>query len=318
MENKGVKLSVHLTEKDYLKFQTDHLGGRKNKIWWIYGGVIMLILVYVNLNTYLEQGLAGISFTSFVPFLVFGLAIIISVFSIRAKVKSAFKSDVTHQHPMEIILNNEGIIINAYRATTNPLWEEIYRYSITKDTIYIYTAQNKSVIIPKRVFENEADMNQVITLVQTKVDNSKHQKETSKTRNKSWLVFAIMMIVVFLYVFLSGSGNKDLENKARAFETKDDYKSAVAVYTELISENPDTDYYYGERAKCELELSDYKSAIGDCEKAISLQKTGWVYYIYAYALYYDERYADACTAINKSVEMGYAKEQDGLCDPPEN
>lgn len=314
MENKEIKLHVQLTEKDYLNFHKDHLGTRKNKMWWVYG---ILITIFV-LSDFIGNGFSGISLTSLIPIIVFGSIIAISVFSMKARVKSAFKSDVTHQHPMDIIINNEGININAYRANTNPLWEEIYRYSITKNTIYIYTAENKSIIIPKYVFENETDLNTVIELLKNKVDLSRHKKQSSKTKYITWIFSAIIFISVLSYTLYNSLGENGMQSKAWDFENKGDYKSAYEIYTQLILDNPNIDTYYGYRAKCEIELSEYKSAIKDCEKAISIQPSGWIYYTYAYALYYDERYEDACNAINKSIEMGYTKDNEGLCDLPEN
>lgn len=314
MENKEIKLHVQLTEKDYLKFQSNHFGYFKSSRWWFYG---VFVAIFV-LADFMSNGFSGIGLTSIISILVFASIIAVSVFSMRAKIKSAFKSDITHQHPMDIIINNEGLNINAYRANINPLWEEIYRYSITKNTIYIYTSENKSIIIPKYVFENETDLNTVIELLKSKVDLSRHKKQSSKTIYITWIFSAVIFISILSYTLYDSVGESGMQSKAWDFENKGDYKSASEIYSQLILDNPNIDTYYGYRAKCEIELSEYKSAIKDCEKAISIQPSGWIYYTYAYALYYDERYKDACHAINKSIEMGYTKDNEGLCDLPEN
>jgi hypothetical protein len=317
MENKEIKLNVQLTEKDYLKFQSDHFSFFKSKKWWIYGGILLIILLFVNIYGYVVNGFAGVSLASFLPFLVMGAVLLFVFFSVKAKVKSSFKSDQTLQHPMEVIINNEGLIVNAYRGNTNPLWEDVYRYTITPDTIYIYTAENKSVIIPKRVFENETDLNSVTALLKDKIDLSRHKKQSSKTKYRSWMLSAVIIIVVLVYSFFGNSGERDKRAQASNLEYKKDYKGAIEIYSQLIVDNSDNASYYGHRAKCEIELTDYKMALIDCERAISLEPNGWAYYIYAYALYYDGRYTEACKAIHKSIETGYTKQDDGLCDPPE-
>jgi energy-coupling factor transporter transmembrane protein EcfT len=319
MENIEIKLHVQLTEKEYLKFQTDHISALASKKWWIYIAIVMTILLFVNIHGYLENGFAGVSLTSFLPFLVFGVIIIFFTFSYKAKVKSSFKSDTTLQHPMDIIINNEGVVINAYRANTNPLWEEIYRYSITKNTIYIYTAENKSVIIPKRVFENENDLNTVVELLKNKVDLSKYKKQSNKIKYRSWLVPFALVGFILIYVFFGNSDGNQKLNEAWTYEKNGDYKNAIKLYSELILSNPDDMSYYLSRANCEISLGLLNESINDCEIAIKQNPAnGRAYYYLAYALYDKGEYDKACKAINKSIEIGYTKQDDGLCEPPEN
>lgn len=318
MENKEIKLNIQLTEKDYFKFQLDHIGFFKSKKWWIYSIILISIIVFVYVPVIITDGVSCINFKLLLPFLVVGCVLIISLFSLKAKIKSSFASDPTIYNPMEIIITNEGMMIKAYKANINPSWEDIFRYIITKDTIYIYTSEIKSIIIPKRFFENENDINTLTELLKAKVDLSRLKKQKNKIKFTRWIFSVIIILCVFLYTFFSESGNSKKQSQAWAFEKNNDYKSASEIYTQLINDNPENDSYYNNRAKCEIELSDYKSAIKDCEKALSIKPSGWIYYTYAYALYYDEKYKDACNAINKSIEMGYTKDNEGLCDPLEN
>ncbi len=315
MENKEIKLNIQLTDRDYLKFQTDHAGYFKRSRWMIYG----IFVAFFVVSDLIGNGFSGLSLTSIIPTVVFCSVIAISIFSFRAKIKSAFKSDTTLQHPMEITFNNEGLIINAYRANTNPLWEGIYRYVITKNTIYVYTAENKSLIIPKRFFENENDLNTVVELLKNKVDQSKYKKQSSKIKYISWFIPLILLVPILLYVFFGNSGGNKKQNQAWEYENNHDFKSAAKIYTELINDNPEESINYANRAQCEIELGDYKLAILDCEKAIKIKpESGYAYYIYAFALYNEGRYEEACKAIHKSIETSYTKEDYGLCDPPEN
>jgi hypothetical protein len=319
MENKEIKLHVQLTEKDYLKFQLDHVGFLKSKKWWAYVGIIILVLLFINVPDIITHGFSSVSFVSFIPLLVFGGIVTASLFSIKARVKTSFASDPSINNPMEIIITNDGMTINAYKTIVNPSWEDIYRYLIVKDTIYIYTSELKSIIIPKRFFENENDINTLTELLKNKVDLSTYKEQKNNRKYLRWIGPVIIILCVFLYTFVIGSGDSEKQNQAWAFEKKSDYKSASEIYTQLIKDNPENGIYYSYRAKCKIELEDYKSAILDCEKAINLDsKDGLAFYMYAFALYDDGRYNDACNAIHKSIEIGYTQEDEGFCDPPEN
>lgn len=320
MENIKIKLNIQLTEKDYLKFQFDHLGIFKSKSWWIYSSVIVLGILLINLPDVIVHGFSGINFISLLfPLLLIGGVVLVSVSSTKAKVKSAFASDSSINNPMEININDDGLIINAYKANINPSWVDIYRYLITKDAFYIYTAENKSVIIPKRFFENEYDINALTELLKTKVDMSGYKNQKNNIKYLRWIGPAVIILYVFLLTFILDSGNSKKQNQAWAFEKNNDYKSASEIYTQLINDNPEEDIYYTYRAKCEIEFEEYTLAITDCEKAISLNpKNGRAYYNYAFALYNEGRYNEACMAIHKSIETTYVSEDFGLCDPPEN
>ncbi len=319
MENKGIKLNIQLTEKDYYKFQLDHVGFLKSKSWWIYSGIILLVVLFVNIPNIITHGFSGINFTSLLPFIVFAGVITISLFSIKARVKSSFANDPSINQPMEITITDEAMLVNAYKANVNPSWEDIFRYLITKETIYIYTAENKSIILPKRFFENENDINTLTELLKAKVDLSKYKKQKQNIKYIRWIAPAVIILGLFLYVFIINPGDSEKQNQAWAFEKNNDYKSASEIYTQLISENPEEGIYYAYRAQCEIELEDYKSAIIDCEKAISINsESGLAHYLYAFALYNEGRYDEACKAIHKSIETSYTNEDYGLCDPPEN
>ena len=67
MENKEIKLHVQLTEKDYLKFQSDHFGYFKSSRWWFYG-VFVAIFVLVD---FMANGFSSIGLTSIISILVF-------------------------------------------------------------------------------------------------------------------------------------------------------------------------------------------------------------------------------------------------------
>ena len=209
MESKEIKLNVQLTEKDYLTFQKDHIknqtGFLKPKALWIYSGILLVLILFVNRENLLDTGFLGINFTFLIPLIPIGLLILfkcifsILIFSMKSRVKSSFESDPTINNPMEIIINNEGLTVNAYRANTNPLWKDIYRYLITKDTFYIYTSEVKSIIIPKRLLENTNDIDTLTDLLKNNVDFSGYKRQST---NGNYIKWGIRAVGILCFVFL--------------------------------------------------------------------------------------------------------------------
>lgn len=82
------------------------------------------------------------------------------------------------------------------------------------------------------------------------------------------------------------------------------YKEAIAYYTKAIEMEPVNHIFYANRAAAHTHLKDYRSAIIDCEKSISLNES----YSKAYsrlgtALFYDGNYRGAVTAYAKACEL---------------
>ena len=118
-----------------------------------------------------------------------------------------------------------------------------------------------------------------------------------------------------LFTFFNNRDEIEGIDKAMRYEKNKDYKSALLIYNKLIKESPNEEDNYIARANCELEMDDSKSAILDCEKAISINSNeGATYYLYAQALYNEAKYDEACKAIKKSVELGFTSSIEEFCE----
>ena len=209
-------------------------------------------------------------------------------------------------------MNEEGIYVDAYRSTINPLWTDIYKYIITKQGFYIYIADLKAMIIPIR-FLNDTDRITLLEFLKTKVNTEKHTAQSKKSIRLRTVIYAIVLIGVIFNTFKNYNSDK-LENKAYDLQVNHNFSEAEGIYTALINMHPEDESNYIERACCKISLNKINSAVLDCETALKLNpNNGRAYYIYAYALINDGRQAEACKAINKAIQLGYTTTTEKIC-----
>lgn len=95
-----------------------------------------------------------------------------------------------------------------------------------------------------------------------------------------------------------------LKSKGNELMGQAKYKDAIAYYTKAIEIEPTNHIFYANRAAAHTHTKDYRSAIIDCEKAISINES----YSKAYsrlgtALFYDGNYVRAVDAYTKACEL---------------
>ena len=198
------------------------------------------------------------------------------------------------------------------------LWEDIYRFTITKSAFYLYTSNIKAIIIPKRFFENENDIVELSELLKSKINTNNYMKQNKKLKyiKIGFYVFIVGLLSIFIFSQYTTFSKYQKINEAIACENNKDFKQASLIYSEIIKEYPEEAENYVARANCELELGNYQGVIMDCEIAISFNpKFGKAYYLYAYALSNVERYGQACKAMKMAVEFHFTENDEGFCDP---
>lgn len=318
MENKEIKLNIQLTEKDYLTFLKTNQSGFKSKKWIIYGIMFLCVYLFVALPTIIANGFSNIEFVSLapllIPLLIGSLVFIFVKLSVKMVSKRAFRTDAFINRPYGIIINDQGLQINSDHSNFHPLWEDIYRFRITKDAYIIYLSSIKVIILPKRFFNNEIDIKRMNFLIKNKIDGSKYDK-TIKSNNYIRLSCYIVISCIIAFVFFRNCDKENLYSKAGQFEANEDYMSAFKIYTQLIYQDPTKPNCYLYRAKCSQYIGNYIMAVQDCEQAINLgAKDGYAYSIYASALYDNQQYDKACEAIKTSIKLGYAKDTEYFCE----
>ena len=316
MEIKEQKFTVELNEKDYIIYQTDHNQSFKSKRWIIYATVLLIIIASTVIPSIVEGNFSFTEITNVLPLLIPFLFVGFPFFSMKTRAKHSFKSDPFAHHSYDITINEKEIIANGYNGNINCRWEEIYRFNKTINAVYIYVSDLKSIIIPLRYLENNAQLVDIISFLTQKVNPHRYNALKRKTRLVRLTFYSILALVVLAIVFVNFDANgTDKESRAVEFENNGEYEKAKSIYSELISEFPKDEFYYVSRAYCEINLNEISQALTDCKKAIDLNpKSGRAYYHYAYALYNDGELDKACSAMHNSKELGFQGNSEGFCE----
>ena len=314
MEQNELKLHIQLTEKDYLKFQWAHSGVKRSKGWMVYGLLVLVVPGFVVIHSILQNGFSSIAEPAFLPLLIIPVLYLLTRAFIIYRTRMAFKNDSFINQPYDITINPEGLVVNGYRSSFSPLWKDIYKYTVTKEAVYIYVSDLKALIIPERYLAHETDSATLFGLLKTNVNTENYSKQKKKNTSIRIIYYAIIFAVVLFIVF-KDFGKESRFNEARQLQENEDFAGAKLIYSELIAKDAGDINSYLERAKCEVSLSEFKLAIADCETALRLDpNSGITYYYYAYALYNDQRYDEACKAITRSMNLGYTRNTNGLCE----
>lgn len=101
-----------------------------------------------------------------------------------------------------------------------------------------------------------------------------------------------------------GQTADQLKTKGNELMGQSKYKEAIAYYTKAIELEPTNHIYFANRAAAHTHIKDYRLAIMDCEKSISINET----YSKAFsrlgtALFYDGNYTRAVDAYTKAAEL---------------
>jgi hypothetical protein len=314
MEKKELKLTIQLTEKDYLKFQRAHAGGAGSRKWMAYGLLMLILCGLVVVPSILLNGFSSTMLPAFLPlFIIIALSTMAYVLRIY-KTKSAFRNDAFINQPYDITLNEEGITVNGYRSNFSPIWKDVYRYTVTKEAVYIYVSDVKALLIPVRYLGNNADTAILFELLKNNVTTENYTRQKKQKTSIRILSYVVMAGVV-CFILFKDCGKEKRFGEARQLQKNNDFAGAKRIYSELIANDPKDIHNYLERSKCELSLSEFSLAVSDCETAIRLNpNSGKAYYYYAYALYDNEQYDEACEAINRSINLGYTRNNQGLCE----
>lgn len=93
--------------------------------------------------------------------------------------KRAFDSNKLIQKEQQIKITDTTITINSGESITKINWEEIYCIRESKKQFLIYTAINKSIIIPKRFFEKNEDLFLLRDIIKDVISKEKVKKSKS-------------------------------------------------------------------------------------------------------------------------------------------
>lgn len=148
------ELNYELTKKDVFKFLFFHQF--KNKLVVI-GLLIIVLLIFISsICIYMYEP------TNYLPLIciaIFIIAFLIGpVISICMFKKSILNIKIDSESPVIVCDNVYG------HSELN--WNQIHKLYKTKHSFLIYITKNQAIVIPKRIFENEQEMNETWELIQ--------------------------------------------------------------------------------------------------------------------------------------------------------
>lgn len=95
-----------------------------------------------------------------------------------------------------------------------------------------------------------------------------------------------------------------LKDRGNELMKVSNYKEAVRFYTKAIELTPTNHIYYANRAAAHTHLKDYRSAVIDCEKSISLDgRYSKAFSRLGTALFYESNYQRAIAAYTRALEL---------------
>jgi tetratricopeptide (TPR) repeat protein len=312
MEQKELKFTIQLTKKDFLNFQWSHSGFLRSRKWLILL-FVFIVAPYILIEGFSLTSFSVISFSLFIPFLVLAGLFLLVYFLTIYRSKAAFKNDSFINQPYDLIINDDGMSIQAYRSNTDPGWDDIYRYLVNKHGVYIYISDLKAILIPARYLTIE-DKASLLEILKARVDTSRYAQQKKKNTSLR-IIYYVVILGIVLFIVFKDCGSDHKASEARQLKQTENYAGAKKIYSELIASDPDNPDYYLERADCEIRLMESGFAVLDCEKAIHLDPhSGKAYYYYAFALYNNQQYDAACEAVTRSIKLGYTSNRANLCD----
>lgn len=162
------ELNYDLTKEDVFKFFYFH--HFKNKIELIVWLIILLIFIFSSVCLYLcdptdkSSLFVGIGFT----ILAFFLFIIIPVIGVLKFEKIKLNIKISSESSVIVYDNTYG--------HSEIKWSQMYKLYKSKHLFLIYMTKNQAIIIPKRIFESEQEMNETWELIQECYNKNREDK----------------------------------------------------------------------------------------------------------------------------------------------
>jgi hypothetical protein len=90
----------------------------------------------------------------------------------RAK-KMVVKDENSHiLQETELEINQDGILTTDKDSRVHQKWNSIVRYAVTKESFYLYTNSIQAIVIPKRLFSSQKDIEEFDKFLTSKISIS--------------------------------------------------------------------------------------------------------------------------------------------------
>ena len=301
----SLSIAIQLTFKDFLNFQFGHL--KKRMMPFLVFFILMLAIsflgVFTSDNSFIDW-ISPIAGCLGFPLIFIGL--------IYFNSKRTFNTDSFLRKEHTYNFSKERLRITSENSDLIIEWNDIYKFTTTKQYLLIYLSPQKAFILPKHFFKDD-EQAFILSLLKSEI---KPKKNYSLFFNLGLYIFLIIMLLYVFGVFSPTSTN--YLNKAYEAENKGNYKEAIECFNKAIEENPKLVEAYLHRGYSKSQLGDIKGYLEDCNKAIEANDN----YAEAYKIraILKQEFNDstgACEDFKKAISLGDKKSIDlskGYCN----
>ncbi|WP_461613924.1 YcxB family protein [Clostridium sp. Marseille-QA1073] len=160
LKKKEVKANFKLEFKDYKDFNIHH--SKKH----FYGAAILYFILFMGTILFkifsngMDAQLLKEILIIAIPTGILLVSLILGAFYflIVFYSKKVFKSEMLLQEEQNYIINDDGILLISKSSNNNIGWKNIFKVTESKNSIFIYLGNIKSMIIPKRAFNSNDDI----------------------------------------------------------------------------------------------------------------------------------------------------------------
>lgn len=176
MEN-NIKVNIRLTLKDVRDFVfAQSYGSIFKKIGMIFPALLFLLCIFsfvIVSSTDVAKDMALVLFVSLIPVLIIaGISVVPVLIKYKYEKNNFIKSKLL-QKLQCIELKDDAILFSSYGSNTCYKWSDIHMVCELKPCFLISTAPNKNIIIPRRCFNDAAQLNMFLDMLKTKIDKKK-------------------------------------------------------------------------------------------------------------------------------------------------
>ncbi|HCQ89487.1 MULTISPECIES: YcxB family protein [unclassified Clostridium] len=160
LKKKEVKANFKLEFKDYKDFNIHHSRKHFYAAGFLYFILFIGTILFKVLSNGMDTQLLKEMFIVMIPtgILLISLILLAFYFLIVFYSKKVFKSEMLLQEEQNYIINDDGILLISKSSNNNIGWKNIFKVTESKNSMFIYLGDIKSMIIPKRAFSSNDDI----------------------------------------------------------------------------------------------------------------------------------------------------------------
>ena len=170
-----VKFNIELNFKDYKDFSVSC-----NKKRFILSSIIYFLIFYVIIiGSGIKDGRdfefmkVMMIFTVFIDIVIIGVIFSLEYLVLLLATKKNYNTDNLLKEMQSLYISKDGIKSISNSGNINIEWKDIFKATESKNAYFIFISANRSVILPKRYFDNEEITYCFKQIMLNNVDSSK-------------------------------------------------------------------------------------------------------------------------------------------------